>query len=1227
MAGKRVQLLKPLPLAVFLVALGVALYLVFPHRGAIEKIRSSGERDRAATEYLRLWVETRPEERGLRFVLAKQLVALGERREAVRALAPLVDKEGEHFLEAALMSADLLAALLEETGEEREEVFKTRQKLRSVLHKLPVESLGPERLDRMARHAIGVKDAVAAEKLLSALARSAEWSAAVRWRVLDGAAALLREGMSEEAYRVLAIAVERDPGDQEMAALAFRAAGTHDDPGTARDRRLKILSMVPDDPRLMDFKIGASLRGRLHDETFRLLELAARRDPENRPLVIMAMEEAAAGEKPETVKERRERIFALIPRTPGTARTRLDVALRYGMLKEAYNAANSLVEQNPGDRWARERLAEISRWIEKPREALEHYAWLAARGGEEDNVETMLALGRWFTDWETIARTLDAVAEIRTLSKEELGALGAAWENTGEAEKAAGALSAYIRRYPGERGAREVLASVLKHMGSLERALSVWEGIEERFGASAVTAAKRAELLWRMNRPGEAFGLLKNVDEEIKTGERYWALTAELSWIFEDNEQAARAYSELLALRPDDLNAMNRLVFIKREQGDHWKAIALGKEFWRKTSKPRFLLGAMNTANEISANDDLEKMLEEAVRHEEMFASSELYWILKASALKRKGRYDEALASHKRAIEVNPYSSRARRAMLSFLVETEDTARLREYLARWRRDASIDPSLWKLYASGYQLLGEADEALRWRWLYARRHFDDYFWLLSLAEDMDKAGMQEEAHRLREFVAFRMREKVPTALSDLSRTENRETAKAFAYLVNTLHSARLGEQVTSFILAHSEKDDDLDNFAVTWFLGHDRFDTARVWIKDRSIPRDRVPDWQRFVLALQGADLPELGRVYETGEDISLFDRVEADRLMARQGMAIRVARKAFLDTPHSWRNEPLLSQTAGLSAEQAPKASAAAESETLGELRLAKREAVAQRSRGDAIQTLTVKDTTLSADRKEMNLEGENEEREISFSAYRRLKRTSVRAQLGVNTRNGDSLPKAKLWGQYVFVERLRGEAAVSVNEVSSESPALRAAGLKDSVDLYLFNDITRWDYALARLTLHRYHDREGGRIGEGMTADVGVGTRLKRENPELALRLHGFATRNSLAARLPEYAAAILPDGYPIESVVPADFYSIGFGVSARKGDPGAVSAANGTMSYLLDVYFGMSWPSEAAFYSLRGSVGVKILGDDELSLSVWRSNNTNGIVDEPYQGIGLRYTYRFGG
>lgn len=1227
MTGKRVRLLKPLPLAVFLVTLVVTLYLVFPQHGAIEKIRSSGEQDKAATEYLRLWVEAHPKERGLRLVLARQLAALGERREAVRALAPLVEKEGEHFLEAALMSADLLAAMLAEAGSEKEETFEMKERLSRVLRGIPVERLGPERLDRMAGHAITARDAAATEMFLAALAAAPEWSAAVRWRVLDGASAMLREGMSEEAYRVLSIAVERDPGDREMAALAFRAAGAHGGPEAARDRRLKILSMVPDDPRLMDFKIGAARRGGLHDEAFRLLELAARREPENRTLVIMAMEEAAEGRTPEAAKKRRQRIFALIPKTPGTARMRLDVALRYGMMEQAYNAAKNLVEQNPADQWARERLAEISRWIEKPREALEHYAWLAARGGEEEDVETMLALGRWLTDWETIAMTLDAVAGIRALSKEELGALVAAWENTGEAEKAAGALSAYILRYPDERGAREVLASVLEHMGSFERALSAWEGIEERFGASAMTASKRAELLWRMNRPGEAFGLLKGVDEEIKTGERYWALTAELSWIFEDNEQAARAYREFLALRPEDLDAMDRLVFIEKERGGYWDAIALGREFWRKTSKPRFLLGAMNTASEIGAGADLEEMLDEAVRHEEMFASSELYWILKASFLRREGRYDEALASYERAVDVNPYSSKARRAILSFLVEVEDTARLREYLARWRRDASIDPSLWKLYASGYQLLGEADEALRWRWLYARRHFDDYFWLLSLAEDMGAAGRQEEAQRLREFVAVRMRQKIPTALSDLSKTGNREIAKAFAYLADSLRGARLGEQIAFFILSHSEKDEDLDNFAVTWFLGHDRFDMARAWIKDRSIPIGAVPDWQRFVLALQGADLPELGRVYETGEDLSLFDRVEADRLMARQGMAVRVARKAFLDSPHSWKNEPLLFQTAGLSAELATKTSAAAENGTLGELRLAKREALAQVSRDGVIHTLAVRETGLSANPREMSLEGEDEEREISLSAYRRLKRTSVRAALGVNTRNGGGLPQAKLWGQYVFVERLRGEAAVSINEVSSESPALRAAGLKDSVDIYLFNDLSRWEYALARLTLSRYHDREGGRIGEGVTADIGVGTRIKRENPELSLRLHGFTTQNNLAAALPEYAASILPKGYPIESVVPADFYSVGFGVSARKGEPGAVGAPNGGLSYLVDVYFGMSWPSEAAFYSLLGSAGLKIMGDDELSLSVWRSNNMNGIVDEPYQGMGLRYTYRFGG
>ena len=203
-----------------------------------------------------------------------------------------------------------------------------------------------------------------------------------------------------------------------------------------------------------------------------------------------------------------------------------------------------------------------------------------------------------------------------------------------------------------------------------------------------------------------------------------------------------------------------------------------------------------------------------------------------------------------------------------------------------------------------------------------------------------------------------------------------------------------------------------------------------------------------------------------------------------------------------------------------------------------------------------------------------------------------------------------------------------SFNEVPMHSPLLRAAGVRDGLDIDM-------------------------QMGLGRRFELGMGGSWAR----FSTRSRNFLTtemaaHGELAFRLPVGSAYIRPraDGFfntvpPVDRSIPADLmpyltqredpndllsleYSnvgVGLTIGSTHGDVGEARGPHVSLRYHLDAWAGHMWPARKPSYTVHAGLGLVFAQHQELSLSGFYFTDLRSAAGERYAGATLYYTLRW--
>ncbi len=1229
-----------------LVAGGLAL--TFPYRSLESRIaRETRAVDPLHIEYLRLWLRVRPEEHGLRMLLARQLAQIGDyagARAELRALPRHTDPQAAARM--ALLEVDIglreAYALAHDDARRERLLAELRAQMDAMTRTAWPASIEVELAERAAQ--AGAFDAAAFwhERLLARDAQlsSNAWEAAARRMAALGAAELA----ARLYFRAQSVATRRDEKRRLFVAAlrTLEGAGLYDEALAAAEVQLGVLG---NDTATLEFLTRFALAANRPDVAqryaTRLLRLslapaaiaawqarfAAPVPPEwitlaDEPRLVRAQAEAAAdGDRlPEPKLPFDDRIYTLS----------YEVFLANRNLKDALAVAQSAVRQAPKNAKWRLRLAQVADWSGKAALALEQWHAYARLTDDAAAWREVLARAPQVFDYarwaEALQRELnrpgnDAAAN-SAQALEALRKLVQAYELLGEPQRAIDLLRRY-ERGPHRRTVLQLLADLAERTGDDALARTTLQALVREHAGSVGDALRLAAAEVRRGDTAAAFAALDAVAARASAQEGdFWDAYAELARQTGREREAIRAYRKRVesgAAEERHYTALSELL----EGEAPREAAALAAQGYLRFGNAYLARRALYLYQRAGDAASTRAFLAQLTDAQRSALAQDAHFLYQRALFEFADRRPAAaLADARAALRLQPDNAEFRALAVWSLIALRDAPALRATLRAWAGAAADEGELWAPFAAGWLALQEPTQALRYLRLKVKSSNDPLWWL-AYADALDRMGAADAAWRVRRHAWLELPRAARAADDErLREIETRRVALATAFAPSDAARARM------FALLKQRRgaggmDAAAREAALGYWIGRGAAEVAEAWLLATYANALERPAWARLSVALANDDRAELQTLLDTLADwLPAADRIEAaqrtgDTALAQTLAFDRLALAPANDDLHqrlvaSTTTVPPYAGFGGNAFRQRPLrerawvVDGAANVSPRVQLGVAVREVA--RESTDAAQLVGVPAT----------------ERLQSLSArYEIDGNGELRVELGARDGFGTAIGLA-LQGSRDVAPRLRLGLRLALDDPATDNALLRIGGRRDTLGATAYARPSQREFAAASFETNRYAALDGGAVGRGRIARVEFGHFVRTEYPDLTLRATAADLRYSPQAGLDARLATLLPPavraGATNAALLPTSTTQFGVGIALGDGARGGYTRA---------------WRPWAAAALLRDrasgantewqlGIGGSVFGADRLEFAA-AGGSTRGANAAPYRQFNVRYRWLF--
>lgn len=1201
-APDREPLIRPAAFVVLVGLVVIGFLAVFPDKDEFVDSMLNSEPDHVSVAYLRLFLDSRQGDPELRYTLAEQLRATRRMDEALRVLEPLLTEPGP-----LRTRANFLAFQIHWTREHDERLDlavreQAHRAARTQLEWLYDRELEADQIETLARVCLQIEMTERGAILFERLARvdrvrRAQWlGEAARWFLA-----------SEKPHRAAELFVEASHSgrrkdrarEHAIAALnAWMAAGQLD---PAIRQALEYVEDHGDDPRIVELALDLALQGSRH-------QLAV-----------------AWGRK----------LLTLRPDDINLLNRQIDLELGQGLAEPSFELARQLVAVDPGNPELRRRFARVAEWTGNTREALHEHAALARL--DENNVEHLraaLRLSKAFQETEVLTDMLDMLGQRNRLSDDEMELYVAACEREGYPEKGRAFLEQRLEEIPDVR-TLEVLHGLHVRLGSPAEALEILELKHFHHGSTPEEVRERAILHWKLDQPEQALDVL--ADHAASTcpdDPEFWTLMAELGWTLEADAEALVGYRNWWNLGERDGVMADRLIDLARLAGREEEAVRVALDAWVEFEEPRFLVQAMESLWRDGRRQEVVAMMRIAELHESVFMEFEYYLILRAILLERTGDHDLARFYYERALERDPKSPIARPRLLWLFINHRQLEALAVTLDRWKDDVADDPDLWAPYASGYQLLGRLEEALPWFDAEARRHPENYLWLLSYADVLDQARRPGAAWKIRRHIFTRVLPAVGQRLlpegPETGGEIDEEALRTYVILSKGFFGVPTGDEwmpdLLEAIQESRETEDEDTGEAIGWFLDRGGFQKRPAARIEPASASSRQLAWEFLTSAFNEQDLGAVSGFFreqvERRQQL-LLDHAPAARL-AQAGGENLLGRKRTAEIPSP--AGPTDAELARFETEllHRDRVEVTASAVEIGDLEQVAFAGSWQKFLGEGFFLwLGAGHRTHRADG--LDLDGRTRELELDARLEHRHPRWPGMVEAGASVQPVDSTGRLKARQEYRLETWLTPRLELEFHGPSTLSTAMALAGTRHRLAAGLSASLSPRLFATGEVSWNRYQSRSGSRLASGPAAEVNLGYQVYAEDPRLELSLGASWMATDRVEAVPDPFRRLFNRAVTAEEIVPARATVVGLGARVTNREGSLARMRQKRWRYSLALRGGWLWPSETQVWEVRGDLGVRTFIDDEFRVELFYSEGIGGLEAQRNKGIGLTYQATF--
>jgi hypothetical protein len=1225
---ERPRLIAPHVLFGIGVLVAVLLALLYPYRELVQYTLNATRGDTLTVSYLRNLLRTDPANPELRLALVRQSLARRDYVEARASLAPLLDasttgatRSEALWVEWSVFESELLTSLPGSSRRAALEAELPQRLRRAVL----IDDLTAQNRKSLVERALSWGQAVLALELLSGFSRDGHQPDPRIYR--QAASELLGHGEYAGAARLLLLARKAEPDAAVRRALFMQAIRT------LQSGNLLALALDTAEQEL----------GELSGDTEVLYYLVTLARAANRPDI--AARYARAMLRLSLQLQLRRTLLAQSgidarPWRVGTAGTPdlpfddrvytlgFEAFLGNRQLEDARQVAASAVRQAPDSIVWRERLATSSEWSGKPQDGLQQWLFIAQRTGREDAWDAVLRLAPGLLDDEALLAALRHRIARTPGDARLLREIIATCERLGRPRDGI----AFLQGIGGAQPPVPVLialADLAERAGDIDLALATLARVEAAAAPDVHRASRRAALLITRNSFDEAMAALEQARPAATDADRdYWRLYASLAQLLQDDDRAREALSRITRFDDADAFELQDLVELLTDVAP-LEAAREAERGWRRHGDLNWLMRTLTL--HVSAGRPLDvgriigdlsvQQLNDAQRHPP-FLQMRAQWHLAA------GRKAPAIDDFMAALALDPASVDMRSALLWLLIDGNDTLALRELLARheqaWSREAQLHDAL----AAAWMSLSRPQVALdRYLLPHIGERRGDFLWMMNVADALEQNQETERAWRLRERLWRDERPKLRAlAADDIAQLQRLARVRlARAQQPGDASHALLREVLRLDRAPDGEWLPAAKELALSWFIDHGEYEAVRGFLWHQYGRALNRPLWADITAALGQGDVAAVGALLEQWDErLPRYDRVNSARLVGD----IRRAQTAAFDTMDAQRDDaPLHLQLSDALLDYASRF----------DLDVAQRElgGIDERQQSATLDTALAPDLRLSVEFGSITRRrGDN----VDFSsvpgesAYLLAKLAWAHddgtTRITIGQREGfETIHPFAIEREQRIDKRLSGSLGVGLDMPATENLGLRAAGMRDQVDLRATYRVSRYDRVGLQLGGYRYRAQNGLTIGRGRLWQAEYVHSIRTELPDLELSAYAAGYRfdasdidladaravdikNRLFASSAADATALRPQSFDLQGIRLTHNIRLLRDYTKALRPFGSLGVSNNSVA--------------GAGYDMSLGVAGSLLGTDHFSLS-WRQDKGGGGIFARTTEFALHYRLFF--
>lgn len=394
------KLFGDLKKTIFLFSIGLILIfsIMFYKEEQLKELLKLTQPDHISILYLKLLLNITPSNDDLRLELVSNYINMGQDNNARSELEILLAKKSPKFLDARLlllrMDFNDYFSIAKDDLSRKTELAKLQNNIIEI-SKNPIPLASYAKVIQLSLELD--QPAVAANLYyqwstvnLSLSERVEKLQESAKWYIASGL-----PNRAAEIYNECYELSENTNQAQQFALLALEALQATTNSNHSFEYPRNYQQRFPEDPEILDASISVAL---VNSHPKHAYELGAKRlafDPDN----------------PEQIKKQ------------------IDRALAIGETLSALSLTQKLIEITPDDHIARESLARIAEWTNKPRLAIKEWLWLARNRKDDVAILNTIRLSRGLDLFGLTIEMLEQLSNMRELSSEEMNVLLYAYDN------------------------------------------------------------------------------------------------------------------------------------------------------------------------------------------------------------------------------------------------------------------------------------------------------------------------------------------------------------------------------------------------------------------------------------------------------------------------------------------------------------------------------------------------------------------------------------------------------------------------------------------------------------------------------------------------------------------------------------------------------------------------------------------------------------------------------